>query len=556
MTDTAATTGPRPFLVRVARGSIVDVHASIIAVSHVNDVAPSGAEKAVDDILGGAISRRADALGGRFGATHFLPTLTSPLAAGCVLIVSLGDAESFRVERLSEIGAALVDAGAAIGARDVATVVHAAGAAGIAPRVAACKLLTGVLEAYDRVEGAHGLRELTIAEADPERVREIVSGLHDAAGSARVHVYVEELTVRRRMTPGADTDASTPPHLRLGVTRAGPDLKVTRIGDGAFDRVCVQEFPAEIAEHLPASLHAQVLTEEKPEARAEALRSIGTQLYRAFLGAAELDAAALLQGAPDGLVVLRLDGWTVDLPWELMHTGEGFVALERRLGRQLEIAGAGRQSAFVPTHDGLRVLVVGNPTGDLDGAEREARAVARLLKKRAGAEVRTLIGPTRYEDVSRELDAHSFDVLHYAGHATFVEGRPDASGLRLADHLLTPEDLATRRYLPRLVVVNACHSAATGSPYDGNQETRTLVAGLLGAGVRAFLGAMWQVDDRAAGTFAAAFYDAIAPHEGPPKPVGEAVRHARQAVVDEHGESEHSWAAYALYGSPWQFALP
>jgi hypothetical protein len=78
---------------------------------------------------------------------------------------------------------------------------------------------------------------------------------------------------------------------------------------------------------------------------------------------------------------------------------------------------------------------------------------------------------------------------------------------------------------------------------------------LLTAGARAFLGAMRQVRDDVAVTFASAFYAALAPVGDGPEPVGEAVRQGRAAVVAEHGEDEPGWAAYALYGAPWRLAV-
>ena len=75
------TRAARPFVLRLAAGDIRDVQASMIAVSHLTDVAPTGAEAAVDGVLGGAILRHVGQRRSRFGTIHLLPTLTSPLAS-------------------------------------------------------------------------------------------------------------------------------------------------------------------------------------------------------------------------------------------------------------------------------------------------------------------------------------------------------------------------------------------------------------------------------------------------------------------------------------------
>ena len=130
--------------------------------------------------------------------------------------------------------------------------------------------------------------------------------------------------------------------------------------------------------------------------------------------------------------------------------------------------------------------------------------------------------------------------------------------------LLTAEDLGNRAAQPRIFFANACNSADTGAGADaarlqGGQETISLVPGLLRGGVRAFVGSMWRVDDRAAATFAKAFYATLLQagrQDTVARPsVGEAVRAGREAVIRLHGAAQPAWAAYALYGVPWVRAV-
>lgn len=551
-------TGPSPFLVRVAKGDIVDVRASVIAVSHINGVAPTGAQKAIDDLLGGAISRRMARVRGKLGDTWFIPTLSSPLAAGCVLIVGLGDAEHFTADRLGEVGAAIADAAATIGAGDVATVVHGTSNATVGVVEAAKELLSGVLDARRRVPGGDVLRELIIVEHSLERLEQVRAGVEAAATVAGVHVYARDCEIPRRVITEAH-GVGTPLHLRLGLTRLADELKVSHIGDGAFRPVFVCPFPAQVAEGVAADLAQELL--RNGGGKAEALQTIGQNLWNAFLGVADLDVDELVEHAPDGLIVLALDGATADLPWELLCRPDGLVVSRKRaFARQLEVDAPGRAAAFNEPSDTLRALVIGNPTNDLPAAGREAEAVARALEEHAEADVDALIDGVTYGAVTRMLNRTSYDVVHYAGHARFVDGRPHDSGLVLRDDkLLTGADFATRRYVPRLVVANGCF-AARDTPDDerrfaGSFETRSLVAGVLTAGARAFIGAQWAVQDEAAATWARAFYTAVAPVQGGPKPIGEAVALAREAVAQKHGDDEDTWAAYALYGSPWLKAL-
>jgi hypothetical protein len=553
-----------PFVIRLAAGDIAEARATMLVVNHFNGVPPAGAERAIDVALGGTISRRAarGALDGHFGGSHFFPTATVPLAASAVLVIGLGEAEKFTPERLPEVGAAVVEAAAALSIRDVATILHGGGSAGVEREEAARLFVEGLLDALGEVPGSECFRELTIVEIDPTRLPEIALGVKAAKGPPRVHVYIEPSTIlpTRPPPPAPPATDLVPEHLRVGITRAGPDLKVTVIGHGSYDTASTIEYPAELATGLIRNLERQVLREPDPSARVEALRSIGHQLYEAFIGWTPFDVPALVAENRSRYVLLRLDRWTVDLPWEILFRDGYYACRLRVLGRQLEVYAPGRAATRPPAGDTLNVLVVGNPTGDLPASEQEARAVVQKLESLRGARVKALIGDVAYADVSAALDTTRYDVLHYAGHAEFGPGRESVGGLVLKDAMLTAEDLSTRRFLPRLFFANACNSADTRDDGDDNvfagaQPTRDLVSGLLRMGVRAFIGSMWRVNDAAAETFACAFYDALLrPDDQAPErrtPVGKAVCNAREAVIEAHGEGQPAWAAYALYGSPW-----
>ena len=178
-----------------------------------NGLDPSGAEASVDAVLGGAIARRAarGALEGRFGASHFLPATTAPLAASAVLVLGLGDPDKFTAERLPELGTALVEAVAALGIRDAATVVHGGGTAAVDSERATRLLMDGLLQALEDVPGAACLRELTLVELDEAKLPAIERGVAAARGSPRVHVYQDVVTLQPRVVD------------RAGILGAAPD---------------------------------------------------------------------------------------------------------------------------------------------------------------------------------------------------------------------------------------------------------------------------------------------------------------------------------------------
>jgi CHAT domain-containing protein len=78
-----------------------------------------------------------------------------------------------------------------------------------------------------------------------------------------------------------------------------------------------------------------------------------------------------------------------------------------------------------------------------------------------------------------------------------------------------------------------------GAPAEG------LASALVCGGALGCIGALWPVDDDAAAHFAIEFYNRVL--EG--HLVGEAIRRARRASIEQHGD-QATWASFVLYGDP------
>jgi hypothetical protein len=549
-----------PLLLRVAVGDIVAARASLLVVSHLNGVRPSGAEAAADALLDGAIARRAatGSLDGPFGAGQFIPAASAPVAADAVLVLSLGEPGRLDLARLPELGAAIADAAAATRARDVATVVHGAGGLGVPIGRAARALVQGLLAAMARQDGPRDLREVVLVTRDAERAGTMRRALAAVEPPPGVEVVLARGTLvlpDRRGAP-ADDAASPAKRVHLGITRAGEALKVTLITEGAFDAADNSAYPTRPVVDILRAVQDRVLAGGSARTLATAMQEVGAAIYDRFLAWPRFGVGEALQRHRGDCVLLRLDESTVDLPWELAFTGGRFLGRGWILARQREISAPGHPAAYVAPHDRLRALVIGDPTGNLPGARAEADFVAGTLA-RLGAEVHGPAGVTRRAQVLEQIDRFNPDVLHYAGHARFDPLRQQAGGLVLADGTLTADDLAVRARVPRLFFANGCNAAQTGDLAqqqlsDGTAPTNDFAGGVLRAGARAMVGSQWVVEDRAARTFAEHFYTKLAAGDQPS--IGEAVQAAREATATLH-RAEPAWAAYALYGTPWKTAL-
>jgi tetratricopeptide (TPR) repeat protein len=267
-------------------------------------------------------------------------------------------------------------------------------------------------------------------------------------------------------------------------------------------------------------------------------------------------------------VVLILDRDTASYPWELLSdpfTRDGKpYSVRTGMVRQF-VTVDGRETPRYSLEN--RALIVGdtNITGlvgsagelykELPGAQAEARAVAMVLGG-ANVETKLLIRPDASE-VQTNLFTQPYRILHLAGHGKYNPDKPEESGMVLGvKNFLTACQLRQLRTVPDLVFLNCCFLGRLDDrlpdrdqlPADGKPHllAASIANELIAMGVKAIVAAGWAVDDAAAVTFAATFYEEMLVNR---RPFGDAVRQARAEVFRKHGAT-NTWGAYQCYGNP------
>jgi CHAT domain-containing protein len=156
------------------------------------------------------------------------------------------------------------------------------------------------------------------------------------------------------------------------------------------------------------------------------------------------------------------------------------------------------------------LVAIGNPTGDLSFAGREAEGVLERF-------------PPQVRRVLRGPEADKATVLaalpgarygHYAGHGYFDLQDPLNAGIVLADGeggtALTLADILAEVTLPEMLLMVLCgcetQQVAPGDPAD---EYVGLPAGFLIAGAATVVGSLWMVDDLATAWLMERFYDEL-----------------------------------------------
>ena len=250
-------------------------------------------------------------------------------------------------------------------------------------------------------------------------------------------------------------------------------------------------------------------------------------------------------------LVLYVDDKLVHVPWELLFNGEEFLCRRFAMGRIVSTRQAPTALSIRPLKAPVKVLILADPRGDLEASYKEGTEIKNFLdEKRETFHVDFKSHPVDIPFVKKNL--RDYDVVHYAGHADYHSQSPSESGWLLTDGRLKASEISAMgglQPMPLLVFSNACQSGQTGEwqIQEGyEQQIFGLANAYLLSGVQHYIGTFWEILDEPSSYFAKRFYSFLA--QG--NKVGEAVRRARQELVEAYGEETIVWASYMLYGDP------
>lgn len=543
-------------------GSLTQVSSRAYVLGLFHGVAPAGAASAVDGQMGGVIrdlvQRRM--LSGRLGEVFIVPKGRGFIAADHVLFVGLGPFDHYQ-RRLNDESAdpqtyrviceSVVRTCLHANIEEFATVLLGGSAA--ADTYEALRLfIRSFIEALKLADPERRLRRITLCETDSERVNELRTALVRLATTD----LFEDVELELRDLP-APPPLAAPAELRAVPSRPSPLYLLARLIEPAKPNddyqieaslLLPRNKAAVLTTHntVPAARKASLLAPIAQGLTAATLSQLGAELGELVFGRQRKDLlgemAKLARELP---VIIVHDGPASRLPWETLRHGDWVPALAGGIARQHLEANMSVAKWLEHRADdaSLDVLLVTNPTSDLEGAEDEGAGIRGLLSALPGVRLTERRGPraTR-QRLLADFSSGAFDVIHYAGHAFFEPSHPGRSGLLCAGReVLSGADLAGMASLPSLVFFNACES---GRVRGGAAPENVSVAGaFIRGGVANFLGTYWPVGDTPALRFSETFYPLLLAG----KTVGQAVLEARRAV---RATKSVDWADYLLYGSP------
>ena len=342
-------------------------------------------------------------------------------------------------------------------------------------------------------------------------------------------------------------------------------LRFLYVGQRArAESVALQRQPGLIEQLVAQQIHNPIWNED-----------FGRMLFQLMVPHDFKDAARQLDR-----VVLVVDSYTANLPWELMLADDPARANEEKLPLALRTAvvrqlSSSRFRAQVRQGIERRALVIGNPSSAgftvafplvngqptqqppaLPGAQAEAEATAVVLGS-MGYKVEPVIGD--YQSASAvltKLFEQPWRILHISAHGVFdlphADGRRRSGVLLSGGLLITAAEIAAMETVPELVFLNCCHLGQVVTGKNGNKLAASVARELIEIGVRCVVVAGWAVNDESAKLFGQSFYEQLLLRR---RPFGDAVFEARKAVWRAHRE-DITWGAFQAYGEPGWLAEP
>ncbi|MFE4108615.1 CHAT domain-containing protein, partial [Almyronema epifaneia] len=261
------------------------------------------------------------------------------------------------------------------------------------------------------------------------------------------------------------------------------------------------------------------------------IQPLAQQLYQWLIAPLEAELAA----AGAEAIIFAPDGPLRYLPLAALHDGQQWIAERFSLSH---ITAASLSDLNQTRQSDLRILAaacadcdfeitVGDRVFNFDDLPFTETEVTTLASQVASVDV--LLNQD-FNPSELDLRLGSYNIIHLATHAAFVQGSPRESFIVLGNgDRVSLQDIEQLWHLPNadLVVLSACETALGGLALGNGVEILGLGFQIQQAGARAAIASLWRVSDGGTQILMNTFYAALA--EGQTKAA--ALQTAQQALI-------------------------
>ncbi len=556
---TGLSIGQRPrrrLEITLARGILTEADAKVTVVGLFQNVQAGGAASSINEFLSGAVVEMTQRrmFEAQAGQIFILPCPTRKIGADMVLFAGLGPFEQLD-EKMHRFAAANVIR-TLVGCRiyEFSTVIFGANSK-LTPELALENLILGFLDGLNDADPMHRFRRIIICERDREKfevVKQHIIGQAINGFFGETEVILDEVEfgdageINSRMASAKNPTAESSTYLSVRTdeerTRDAVTFDFSALTSGGKATVLQEQIDVS-KEDLDALL-------KKVGVAPFNVKQFGKELAELVVPPGIRQLLASPEIRAQHLTIVN-DAFATKIPWETIRFDDVIPSLAGGMSRRyasggLSVAKWLEQRKADKT---LNVLLIVNPTSNLEGADKEGEKVFAKLNGLTNVKVDVLKeDKATHDEILERFSSGKYDAIHYAGHAGFTPDSPQDSGIVAAGNVMvTGEDIGKLSTLPTLVFFNACQSARV----RGRQEdaptrmakTISFAEAFLVNGIPQLIGTYWPVGDDAAEAFAGSFYSELANGSS----VGRALLAGRKAV--EKAKSS-DWADYIHYGDP------
>ena len=274
------------------------------------------------------------------------------------------------------------------------------------------------------------------------------------------------------------------------------------------------------------------------------LRRIGETFFLQFFPDQIQDR---LRNTERGSLFVHSDYKLRNIPWELLHDGNCFLADKFNMGKN--ISGYWRDINRTE-RERLNVLIIADPTEDLEWARQEGEGLFESLNAELSADrldVQFMSG-RRITKLNLLNALKNRDIIHYSGHLHYNKEQQESGWLLSGGKVLRAREIEKAGFSPFLVFSNSCFSSPVSGESPNGQESsgsrfNDLAGAFLKAGIANYIGTNWEIVDNARTyDFAMNFYRSIFEE----KTVGEALFESRNYARRNYPGYDLTWANYVF----------
>jgi pimeloyl-ACP methyl ester carboxylesterase len=548
----------RRLILTLAHGDVTLVETRVVVAGVYQNVQLGGAIGAINDRLSGIIDdlihrRMFEA---KAGQVFLLPTPGRAVGADMVMLTGLGQFDKLDDSMHSFVASNVIRTLLQAKIQEFSTVVFGTT---VNPEKAFANIVRGFLEALEEADPKHRFQRITFCNVDHEQHLSFHEMLKSHAmrgyfGQTEIIIETEQL-------------AKEPPPAR-GPGAKNPSVRAQSYLTVRGQTRKLQEDSEETETNLEFSLlsstgKATIISDQltldtdridtiirQTAQPSFSVDRLGTDIVKTLLPQSIRVALDSPEMANVGLTIIN-NAIGSRVPWETMKLSSGFPALRGGISRRLETNGLNISKWLERRKQDktLRMLLVINPTEDLDGAKEEGVIIKKNLGGTEGIVIDSLEGQQATKsELLKRFSSGDYDVIHYAGHAMFDPSAPEQSGILASDGKVTGAMLSELAAAPTLVFFNACESGRVRkTPAELARErilkTTSFAEAFLANGIPQMIGTFWPVGDQAATIFAKTFYSEVMKGAA----IGTALLLARNAI-EKNGDKD--WADYIHYGDP------